>query len=167
MDGGGPDIQIACTDIAGVRVGESTLLVGYVERPGRPRRQHHGRNDADGDPRDRLGLSHGPTGAALGYSAAMALIIIPIIAWSKQGTGITWTDLWKGARMAFGGRDGGRSRIDSEVDVGRARCHQSLFWRLGVELVFGVYAGALVAMGQRKLYLDLLSDVFRGRRAKQ
>ncbi len=37
----------------------------------------------------------------------------------------------------------------------------------GVGLVFGVYGGALIAMGQKKLYLDLLTDVFRGRRAKQ
>ena len=32
---------------------------------------------------------------------------------------------------------------------------------LGVGLVFAVYASALVAMGQKKLYLDLLAEVFR------
>src|SRR5208282_4897342 len=88
-----------------------------------------------------LGLSHGPTGVALGYSAAMVLILIPIAAWSKQGTGITWSDLWSGAKIPL------------------------LAGVLAV--VFGVYAGALIAMGQKKLYLDLLIDVFRGRRAKQ
>ena len=38
---------------------------------------------------------------------------------------------------------------------------------LGVGLVFAVYASALVAMGQKKLYLDLLTDVFSRARHKQ
>ena len=38
---------------------------------------------------------------------------------------------------------------------------------LGVGLVFSFYAAALVAMGQKKLYLDLLADLFRGTGAKQ
>ena len=33
MDGGGPDLQVACPDGRGVRVGQSTLLVGYVDGP--------------------------------------------------------------------------------------------------------------------------------------
>jgi len=31
---------------------------------------------------------------------------------------------------------------------------------LGLALVLGVYASALIAMGQKKLYADLLSELF-------
>src|SRR4029077_7435631 len=41
-----------------------------------------------------LGLSHGPKGVALGYSSALALLVIPIAAFSKHGTGVSWADLW-------------------------------------------------------------------------
>ena len=46
-----------------------------------------------------LGLSHGPKGVALGYSVAMALVVIPITAWSKHGTSVTWADLWKATKQ--------------------------------------------------------------------
>src|SRR4029077_7582038 len=48
-----------------------------------------------------LGLGHGPIGVALGYSMAMTLLIIPIAAWSKLGTGITWADLWDASKPPF------------------------------------------------------------------
>jgi hypothetical protein len=47
------------------------------------------------------GLSHGPKGAALGYSSALTLLIIPIAAWSKHGTGIAWADLWEAIKPPF------------------------------------------------------------------
>ena len=114
-----------------------------------------------------LGLSHGPTGVALGYSAAMVLILIPIAAWSKQGTGITWSDLWSGAKIPLlAGVLAGVVGLTTKLTFGGALPPIAVL-ALGVGLVFGVYAGALIAMGQKKLYLDLLIDVFRGRRAKQ
>jgi len=114
-----------------------------------------------------LGLSHGPTGVALGYSAAMLLIIIPIAAWSKQGTGITWSDLWKGAKIPFlAGVPAIAVGLTAKLTLGGALPPIAVL-ALGVGLVFAVYAGALIAMGQKKVYLDLLIDLFRGRRAKQ
>ncbi len=114
-----------------------------------------------------LGLSHGPTGVALGYSAAMVLIIIPITAWSKHGTGITWSDLWKGVRMPLlAGVLAGAVGLTAKLTLGGA-LPPIADLALGVGLVFGVYASALIAMGQKKLYLDLLIDAFRGRRAKE
>lgn len=114
-----------------------------------------------------LGLSHGPTGVALGYSAAMLLIIIPIAAWSKQGTGITWSDLWKGAKIPFlAGVPAIAVGLTAKLTLGGALPPIAVL-ALGVGLVFAVYAGALIAMGQKKVYLDLVIDLFRGRRAKQ
>jgi O-antigen/teichoic acid export membrane protein len=40
-----------------------------------------------------IGLPYGPKGVALGYSAAMALWVIPHIAWSIQGTVISFRDV--------------------------------------------------------------------------
>ena len=114
-----------------------------------------------------LGLSHGPTGVAVGYSVAMVIILIPITAWSKHGTGITWSDLWNvtkkpllsgllagvigfGAKFFFGG---GLAPIVVLI--------------VGVGIVFSVYAWALVAMGQKKLYLDVLTELFSRTRSQQ
>jgi O-antigen/teichoic acid export membrane protein len=114
-----------------------------------------------------LGLSHGPTGVALGYSAAMVLILIPITAWSKQGTGITWLDLWKVTRIPLlagllAGAVGFGAKVMSGGDLGPIP-----MLLLGVGLVFSVYAGALVAMGQKKLYLDILTELITSTRSKR
>jgi O-antigen/teichoic acid export membrane protein len=107
-----------------------------------------------------LGVSHGPTGVALGYSAAMLLILVPITAWAKQGTGITWSGLWNAVRKPFFagllaasvGFSVKAAFLDSLAPI--------LALTLGVGLVFGVYTCSLVAMGQKKLYLDLLTELF-------
>jgi O-antigen/teichoic acid export membrane protein len=114
-----------------------------------------------------LGLSHGPTGVAFGYSAAMVLILIPIVAWAKQGTGITWSDLWNGAKIPFlAGVLAGAVGLTAKLTLGGALPPIAVL-ALGVGLVFAVYASALVAMGQKKLYLDLLTDVFSRTRHNQ
>jgi O-antigen/teichoic acid export membrane protein len=114
-----------------------------------------------------LGLNHGPTGVAMGYSVAMVLILIPITAWSKHGTGITWSDLWQVTRRPlFAGLLAGAVGFGAKVTFG-GDLAPILVLVLGVGLVFSVYAAALVAMGQKKLYLDLLADLFRGTGAKQ
>jgi hypothetical protein len=114
-----------------------------------------------------LGLSHGPTGVALGYSVAMVLIMIPITAWSKDGTGITWCDLWNVTRIPlFAGSLAGAAGLGSKVAfVGGLA--PILVLALGVGIVFSVYAGALVAMGQKKLYLDLLTELLSKGAPKQ
>ena len=114
-----------------------------------------------------LGLSHGPTGVALGYSAAMVLITIPIIAWSKQGTGITWLDLWKGARTSLlAVVPAALVGLTVKLTLGGGAFPPIAVLILGGGLIFGVYASALIAMGQKQLYRDLLFDVLRGRRAE-
>jgi O-antigen/teichoic acid export membrane protein len=109
-----------------------------------------------------LGLSHGPTGVALGYSSAMTLLVIPIAAWSKYGTGITWTDLWRatnppllsGVLATVAGL-----AIKTALD---GRLGTIPYLSLGLSFVFGVYAWVLlITMGQRDLYVALLAQVFR------
>ena len=114
-----------------------------------------------------LGLSHGPTGVAIGYSAAMVLIIIPITVWSKHGTGIAWSDLWRVTRIPLLPGCWRARLVLAQNSRSAAVWLQSWFWSLGVGLVFGVYACALVAMGQKKLYLDVLAELFSRAGSKQ
>ena len=68
-----------------------------------------------------LGLSHGPLGVAAGYSAAMVLIIIPIAALSKHGTGITWSGLWSASKTPlFAGLLAGSVGLISKIAFGGA-----------------------------------------------
>jgi hypothetical protein len=112
-----------------------------------------------------LGLSHGPTGVALGYSAAMILIIIPIAAWSKKGTEITWQDLWRVTKFPlFAALPAAATGAAVKILL-TGRLAPTLELTLGCALIFVVYVSALVAMGQKALYLDLLTQALRGRRS--
>ena len=108
-----------------------------------------------------LGLSHGPRGVALGYSSAMVLLIIPIAAWSKHGTAITWTDLWRVTKpLLLSGLVASVTGLIVKVGLD-GRLAPIPYLVVGVGLVFGVYAWfLLVAMGQRDLYMDLLTQLF-------
>jgi PST family polysaccharide transporter len=115
-----------------------------------------------------LGLSHGPKGVALGYSSALSILVIPIAAWSKHGTGITWTDLWTASKPPFlSGLLAAATGLIVMVTLG-GRLATIPYLMVGLGLVFGVYAWVLViAMGQKDLYLDLLTHVFRPARSDQ
>jgi O-antigen/teichoic acid export membrane protein len=114
-----------------------------------------------------LGVSHGPTGVALGYSAAMLLILVPITAWAKQGTGVTWSGLWNAIRKPFfAGLLAAAVGLGVKVAFGGSLA-PILALALGVGLVFTVYACALVAMGQKQLYLDLLTELFSNGRSNK
>jgi O-antigen/teichoic acid export membrane protein len=107
-----------------------------------------------------LGLSHGPKGVALGYSLAMTLLVVPIAAWSKLGTGITWGDLWGAARQPLlaGVLAGAAGLIVRIVPGGRLAPIPYLM--VGLGMVLGVYAWVLlIVLGQKGLYLDLLSQL--------
>ena len=114
-----------------------------------------------------LGLSHGPLGVAMGYSGAMMLIIIPIAAWSKHGTGITWSGLWAASKAPLlAGLLAGSIGLIAKVEFGGALAPIPML-ALGLALVLGVYAAALIAMGQKKVYVDLLSELFRRTRPQE
>jgi PST family polysaccharide transporter len=109
-----------------------------------------------------LGLSHGPQGVALGYSLAMILITVPIAAWSKRDTRIAWADLWRVIRpLLLSGLLAGAIGLIVKMTL-EGTIAPILHLLLGVSVVFGVYALALlIAMGQKDLYLDLWRHAFR------
>ena len=109
-----------------------------------------------------LGLGHGPKGVALGYSLAMTLVVLPIAAWSKLGTAITWSGLWQASRqpLVSGLAAGAVGLLVKLALAGRLAPVPCLAAGLG--LVLGVYAWVLlIALGQKGLYLDLLSQLRR------
>lgn len=110
-----------------------------------------------------LGLSYGPKGVALGYSSAMVLLVFPIIAWSKYGTGITWADLWGATRQPLlAGLLASTIGLFVKIMLNNMLAPIP-YLLVGLGLVLGVYGWVLlIAMGQKKLYVDLLTQAFRG-----
>jgi O-antigen/teichoic acid export membrane protein len=104
-----------------------------------------------------LGLSHGPTGVALGYSSALMLLLIPIAAWSKYGTRITWADLWEASKPPFvSGLLAGAAGLLVKLSLGD-RLPAILYLIVGLAVVLGVYAWVLlIVMRQMHMYMDLL-----------
>jgi O-antigen/teichoic acid export membrane protein len=104
-----------------------------------------------------LGLSHGPTGVAMGYSSALTLLLIPIAAWSKHGTGISWTDLWEATKPPFlSGLLAGAAGLLVKLALG-GRLPPMLYLMVGLGVVLGIYAwGLLIVMRQKHVYMDLL-----------
>jgi len=103
-----------------------------------------------------IGLPHGPKGVALGYSAVMTLLIVPVILWAINGTGITLADIWKAVKppvlsglcaaaagLAF------KSALDD-------RWMPIVRLILGLGLVMGLYAWMLlIVMRQKDFFVDL------------
>ena len=115
-----------------------------------------------------LGLSHGPIGVALGYSMAMTLLIIPIAAWSKLGTEITWADLWRATKPPFlSGLLAGTAGLLVKLTLG-GRLPPIPYLMVGLAVVLGIYAwGLLIVMGQKHVYMDVLSQLLPRREAHQ
>jgi PST family polysaccharide transporter len=107
-----------------------------------------------------LGLSHGPKGVALGYSLALTLLLVPIAAWSKLGTGISWADLWRASRPPFlSGLLAGVGGLLVKLELG-GRLAPSLCLLTGLGLVLCIYAWFLLfVMKQKSVYLDILSHL--------
>jgi PST family polysaccharide transporter len=113
-----------------------------------------------------LGLGYGPKGVAFGYSFVLTLLIIPIIAWSKRDTTITWFDLWAATRLpVFSGLLAGAVGLTVRIGFG-GMLGQLPYLLIGLVVVLGVYAWTLlILMGQKTLYLELLAQVLPGTRS--
>jgi O-antigen/teichoic acid export membrane protein len=107
-----------------------------------------------------LGLHYGPPGVALGYSAAMLLLLVPCVAWSKHGTGITTLDYLNAVkRPLIAGAAGGCAGW-----LCRYAAHGTLsslpLLALGLSAAFAVYALVLlIVMGQLEMYVDLFRQL--------
>jgi O-antigen/teichoic acid export membrane protein len=112
------------------------------------------------------GLHHGPAGVALGYSAAMVLLFVPIVIWAKHGTGITSRNYW----------DVVKQPLISGVIAGAAGWLVHMVYGdtlspiplLSIELAMSavVYFGwMLFVMGQKDFYFDLVKTIVQRRQA--
>lgn len=113
-----------------------------------------------------LGLRHGPTGVALGYSMAMVILFVPTVAWAIHKTGITPRDYWDAIKHplisgVLGGVTAWVARLAFHTllpPLGMLVC--------GVLLSFMVYASTLLfVMGQKDFYIDLVGQLFQRRDA--
>lgn len=107
------------------------------------------------------GLHYGPSGVALGYSAVMVLISVPILAWAIHGTGITARDYWDCVKRPLyagilGGACGWCLKYLCHGTVGPAT-----ILVLGLSMSFGVYVFfLLIVMGQKNIYVDIFRQIF-------
>jgi O-antigen/teichoic acid export membrane protein len=108
-----------------------------------------------------LGLSHGPEGVALGYSTALTLVAIPIVAWSKLGTGIRWVDLWTATKPAFvSGLLGGAAGLLVKLTLADSLAPISCLL-VGVGLIVAIYTGTLLfVMNQKHVYMGVVSHLW-------
>jgi hypothetical protein len=107
-----------------------------------------------------LGLSHGPKGVALGYSSAMTLVLIPIAAWAKHGTSVTWKDLWVATKPPFlSGLLAAAAGLLVKLTLD-GKLPLIPYLSLGVGCVLGIYGWVLlVVMNQKDVYMELLSHL--------
>jgi PST family polysaccharide transporter len=106
------------------------------------------------------GLRHGPTGVAAGYSVAMLLLWVPMVAWAKHGTGVTTADYWDCIKrpLIAGAAGGIAGWIFKSACQGVLTPSFLLIAELGIS--FGVYALLLLyAMGQKPMYADLIRQL--------
>ena len=113
-----------------------------------------------------IGLRHGPSGVAFGYSAAMVLLFVPMVGWAIHGTGIKPRDYWDSIKQplmsgAIAGAAGWLVRF-----LFHAALTPIPLLTLEVTISFLVYAGILLfVMGQKDMYVDLVGQLFQRRRA--
>jgi O-antigen/teichoic acid export membrane protein len=111
-----------------------------------------------------IGLRYGPKGVALGYSVAMALWILPHIAWCVHGTAISfWNVIETLSRPLLSGVVASILPLILEWTYSQ---QTSALFRLvaGVTLFLGVYVLMLLyVMGQKAFYVNLVQGL-RARR---
>jgi len=115
-----------------------------------------------------LGLSRGPQGVALWYSLAVVLLVVPIIAWSIHGTGITGRIYWQTVRQPLlSGALAGAVALGCKLFLaGRLSAIPMLI--VGMLVFFGTYALLLlVVMGHRTIYADLWQQIYRRTRGDE
>jgi O-antigen/teichoic acid export membrane protein len=107
-----------------------------------------------------IGLPYGPKGVAIGYSAAMAIWVVPHIAWCVHGTPISLSDVWRVVRgpltasavagaLAFAVRSAVSTSVPLPVLLGLE----------GATLATTYVVIILWVMGQKRFYMDLLRSL--------
>jgi PST family polysaccharide transporter len=102
-----------------------------------------------------LGLPHGPTGVALGFSLAMLMLVVPIVQWAKHGTLITTADLLRTAVPPVVSTLAGAAMA---VLAGMALAEAGALLRLVLAsaILFGIHGVILLlGFGQKTMYLNI------------
>jgi O-antigen/teichoic acid export membrane protein len=111
-----------------------------------------------------FGLRYGPPGVAIGYSAAMLVLMAPLVAWAKHGTGVSTSDYLNCIKKpVFAGAV--TSVIGWLVHLTLRASFASLYL-VAVELTVcgAVYAGLLLfVLGEKDFYIDVVRQLFRRR----
>jgi O-antigen/teichoic acid export membrane protein len=109
------------------------------------------------------GLRYGPGGVAVGFSAGMTLLILPMIAWAKKGTNITSRDIYQAISQPF------LSGIVAAVLVIGVQFFFSpvgspyLRVIIGGSVLLASYVWMLLyVMAQKPIYLDLIRELRKG-----
>jgi len=111
-----------------------------------------------------LGLPYGAIGVAIGYSTAMVLLVVPIVAWASHDTGITLRDYLNALQrpVVAGGTAYSTGWVFTAVMSNTVTPLVQLV--LGLSITLGVYAWILlVVMGQGQLYTALFVEALRKR----
>jgi len=107
------------------------------------------------------GLRYGPNGVAIGYSAAMVLLFIPLIAWAKHGTGVSSRDYWDAIKRPLSaGFIAGAAGWCTQYALRNSLPPFPLF-AVAISVMGASYLGILLfVMGQRAQYTELLTHLF-------
>lgn len=104
-----------------------------------------------------VGLSHGPKGVALGYSAMTMLSVMPLVAWAVHGTVISFRDILLAiSRPLLAGTVAAGSAFGLQLLYGP---FLSPLLRLvvGVAIICAVYFCMLMfALGQKPIYMGMI-----------
>jgi len=104
-----------------------------------------------------VGLPYGPKGVALGYSAAMALWLLPHIAWCVRGTAISFWDVIRTVSIPLlSGVVASACSLASLAVSGRLPTSLLRLAAGGTIFVVAYYVMLLFVMGQRQVYADLI-----------
>jgi O-antigen/teichoic acid export membrane protein len=106
-----------------------------------------------------IGLRYGPKGVAFAYSATMLLWVVPVIAWSVHGTGISLRDVLLAVSRPLASSFGAATLVFAVRSVYGQLLSPLPRLVLEITVLLVTYLGMLLfATGQKSLYLDL----FRG-----
>jgi O-antigen/teichoic acid export membrane protein len=109
-----------------------------------------------------VGLPYGPKGVAFAYSAAMAVWVIPHIAWCVHGTAISMRDIFQTvARPLLSGLVAATLAFGVQLAYGHAFSPLIRLALGGTVLLVAYLAMLLYVMGEKSVYVDLLWSLKR------
>jgi PST family polysaccharide transporter len=106
------------------------------------------------------GLGYGATGVAIGYSTAMILLVVPMIAWAVHGSPISVGDVLEAVkRPSISGIAAGIVAFGADIVIGVSLPPFLRLFFGGVVLLAAYLLLLLYVMGQKETYLDLFREL--------